>query len=747
MSGNEPEHPETIRSARKSLHNRADEFNPAQKPGPDCRAGKKAPVDFNGCFTKILSSIPDMISIQDPEMNILYSNWKGLAEVSPEKRILNTRCYKTYRGYDHICPDCRAVSVLESGEPFEQVVELPGGVFMDIRILPVQDNEGNIEYFIEWVRDVTSSRRRDEALKKQCSLMEGLINGIPDILAIQYPDHRIERYNLAGYKALNLSPEEVRNRKCYELIGRKKECDECATSRAVKSRKLESLKKYVPEMNAWLECRSNPIMDENGKIIYIVEQLRDITSQVEAEKALLESEERYRLIFEYSPLGIFQTDDKGIVTHCNDSFARIIGTSREDILGIDTLALPDKKASAQFRKALAGGSGYYEGEYVSVTSLKKTPVKGHISAIMDKNNQVLGCVGIFEDISSQVEYQRQLKHLNLHDQLTGLYNRAYFEDQLKVLSSRCEYPITIISFDVDEVRMINNTLGFERGDEYLKSCAAILRDSLRDHDVLARTGGDEFTALLAGIDHERGRKIIARIKSRLEIYNKKLEKDHIPLGMSMGMATADHSGQDLFAVFKEADEKMCRNKMTRDKRSKSKIVSALLAALDERDYITHGHAQRLEVLCLDLAEQLGLSRKQKEDLALLAKVHDLGKVGIPDSILFKPGPLTPEEWEVMRLHSEKGWRIAQASSDLADIADLILKHHERWDGKGYPLGLAGEEIPIECRILAIVDSYDAMTSQRPYKEAMPPEEALAEIRRCSGTQFDPNLVEMFLELV
>jgi HD-GYP domain-containing protein (c-di-GMP phosphodiesterase class II) len=128
-------------------------------------------------------------------------------------------------------------------------------------------------------------------------------------------------------------------------------------------------------------------------------------------------------------------------------------------------------------------------------------------------------------------------------------------------------------------------------------------------------------------------------------------------------------------------------------------------------------------------------------------VHDLGKVGIPDSILFKPGSLTGKEWEIMRQHPEKGYRIAQATTDLAGIADLILMHHERWDGHGYPLGLAGEEIPIECRILAIADSFDAMTNDRPYRKAMPVEEALAELEKCSGTQFDPQLVAAFLEIM
>ncbi|PKM80682.1 MAG: phosphohydrolase [Firmicutes bacterium HGW-Firmicutes-13] len=132
---------------------------------------------------------------------------------------------------------------------------------------------------------------------------------------------------------------------------------------------------------------------------------------------------------------------------------------------------------------------------------------------------------------------------------------------------------------------------------------------------------------------------------------------------------------------------------------------------------------------------------------LLAKVHDLGKVGISDKILFKKSKLTDDEWEIMKQHSEKGYRIAQSSPDLALVADLILRHHERWDGSGYPLGLKGEEIPIECRILAVVDAYDAMFNERPYNRVMTHEEAVAELRHCKGTQFDPVLVEELLAIV
>ena len=188
---------------------------------------------------------------------------------------------------------------------------------------------------------------------------------------------------------------------------------------------------------------------------------------------------------------------------------------------------------------------------------------------------------------------------------------------------------------------------------------------------------------------------------------------------------------------------MYREKMHQQNSGKSAVVKTLIRALEARDYITEGHCDRVQAELVLLAEAAGLPKNKISDLRLLAQFHDIGKVGVPDHILFKPQALTDEEWEWMRRHCEIGQRIAMASLDMAPIADWILKHHEWWNGQGYPLGLAGEAIPIECRMLAIVDAYDAMTNDRPYRKAMSRRRAMAELRRAAGSQFDPQLVELF----
>jgi len=303
----------------------------------------------------------------------------------------------------------------------------------------------------------------------------------------------------------------------------------------------------------------------------------------------------------------------------------------------------------------------------------------------------------------------------------------------------------MIVCDIDGLKIINDTLGHNTGDQLLINTGNILSECLAENDILCRIGGDEFVIILPGYNKESIDSLIDRIRVSIDEYNNSAQ---IPINISIGYSyREENSDLDTKQLFVEADNYMYRDKLHRGKSARSAIVQTLMTALEARDFITEGHAERMQTLVTKIAEALNLSDKTINELRLLGQFHDIGKVGIPDSILFKPGPLTQEEQKIIQRHSEIGARIAQSAPDLAPISDWILRHHEWWNGEGYPFGLKGEEIPLECRILAIADTYDSMTSDRPYRKALPHEAAIAEIKRCSGTQFDPVMVEKCLPVL
>ncbi len=348
------------------------------------------------------------------------------------------------------------------------------------------------------------------------------------------------------------------------------------------------------------------------------------------------------------------------------------------------------------------------------------------------------------DITERMQIQEKLEYLSLHDQLTGLYNRAYFQAELHKLSNRKYYPLTLISCDIDSLKLINDTFGHYTGDQQLIECAEIFKDSLRSEDVLARIGGDEFCVIMPNTDSESGEMILSRIRLNIERYNN--NNPLVPMSVSVGMVTTESQVTEAEELIKKADELMYRNKVYSSASATSTVLNNLIKLLDHKDNRNLGHIGRMKEYCRQLGEAARLDDKQMADLDLLAEFHDLGKVSIPDKILNKAGKLNDREWEEIQQHSEKGYRIARSSPEIARIADLILKHHERWDGTGYPLGLAGEEIPIECRILNIVDSFDVMTNKRPYAEVRSRENALEEIKDNAGTRYDPTLVKDFISI-
>ena len=537
-----------------------------------------------------------------------------------------------------------------------------------------------------------------------------------------------------------MPPEAGREKEEFEIQGIKSLL-EIAVVREGKLRRVLGFDSVKKEKN-WSE-------EQIALLRVVAEIVSNAVSRQRAEKALKISEAKYKEILDTIEEGYYEVDLAGKFTFLNDSLCRIFGYKKEQLISVNYKMLYRDTALfyEHFNRVYKTGQAEKAANLPIITGDKRDIIiEASIALKKDDTDLPVGFRGVVKDVTERKLHEEKLEYLSFHDQLTGLYNRAYFDNELNRLNNSRNYPITIIACDLDGLKLINDTLGHERGDRLLITCAVMLKEVLRSSEIVARVGGDEFVVILPQTDQKSGVLIVERIRERIEAYN--LKNSQLPLSISLGLATAEKSStKSLLETYKEADDLMYRDKMHKGAGAKSEIIKSLMAALGERDFITEGHARRLEELCRKVGEVVGLSQKQLSDLALLSQVHDLGKVGIPDRILFKEGPLNEDEWDIMKTHPEKGHRIASASSDLYGISDLILKHHEHWDGNGYPLGLFGENIPIECRILSLVDAYDAMTNDRPYRRAMSHEEGKDELRKNAGSQFDPRLVEIFLSII
>ncbi len=299
--------------------------------------------------------------------------------------------------------------------------------------------------------------------------------------------------------------------------------------------------------------------------------------------------------------------------------------------------------------------------------------------------------------------------------------------------------------DIDRLAAINDEAGFTAGDLLLTGAANLLRELAKPEDVLARTSGSEFVLLLPGSDSKAAyarRQMIQHAISRFNAGS----GQHL-LSMTIAYATRTSAKESLAKVISYAHEYLKHRKLLNKNSSQNAILTSIMAALYAKSQETEEHGERLARLTCKLGERLQLPAKQLDDLQLLAMLHDIGKIAVDDYILKKPGALSEDEWVEIRKHPEAGYQIAKSTLQLEHVAEYILYHHERWDGTGYPARLKGEQIPLLARMLALADAYDAMTVGRSYSQRLSWQEALVEIERCAGSQFDPQLAQMFVAMI
>ncbi len=334
-----------------------------------------------------------------------------------------------------------------------------------------------------------------------------------------------------------------------------------------------------------------------------------------------------------------------------------------------------------------------------------------------------------------------------HDELTRVNNRGSFLKEVEKWDASPQVPLSVIMGDINGLSLINERFGYQTGDKMLAETARIFGESCRKEDFLARIGDDEFCILLPRASAKTAQKICRQIYRKMDEYRNSREEGASIAGVSLGCHTRTPAGERIREMLTEASVHMNRHKLLEAQSVRNSIVSAIVSILYEKYGGTQEQLHRIERYSRELGAALDLSEAAIDELRLISILHDIGKVAISDKIINKNAKLTKEEKREIQNHPESGYRITQSIGEFKHISEYVLSHHEKWDGTGYPRKLRGEEIPLLSRIISIVDAYDAMTSKRPYREALPEEYAISEIKNCAGTQFDPRVARMFIEKV
>jgi diguanylate cyclase (GGDEF)-like protein/PAS domain S-box-containing protein len=588
----------------------------------------------------------------------------------------------------------------------------------------------------------------------QYNLFQMLIDNIPDYIYIKDRKNRFIMVNSAMADFFRKRPEDFIGKTDFDFdlqkIAKEYFKDD---SKVIKSNKpiIDKSEKVIRSgKEFWVSSSKIPWYGRNGNIMGTMGISRDITKRIQRTNSLLSKERNIiNAIMNSITDHIYFKDLQSRFIRINKAHSEAFGLKNpEEAIGktdFDFFSEDHaKQAYNDEQQIIATGKPAVDIEEKETFRDKKDRwVSTTKMPFYNEKGELIGTFGISRDITEKKKADEKIKYLSFHDVLTELYNRAFFEEELKRLDTERQLPITMVMGDANGLKLINDAYGHAKGDILLKRIADILKESFRKEDIISRWGGDEFISILPRTSAEDAKNIVKRIK---ELCNERGTSE-IPLSISFGISTKKSSSENIDDILKIAEEIMYKNKISDNRSIHENLVESLKENLKKGDYRSETRIKKMEEYALLIGKKLKLSNVKLEELSLLLNLHDIGKLALVDEIMAKRGRLTKEEWKIIKELPLIGYRIAESSPKLKPIAESILSHHEWYNGQGYPRGIKGDEIPILSRISFLINSYEAMTRDRSYRKRMTKKEAIEEIKRYSGTQFDPKVVKVFLEII
>lgn len=616
---------------------------------------------------------------------------------------------------------------------------------------PLYNEKKEIVGATAYARDITERVKKEHDLKmseeENRLLNEAMNQGIAlhDVIYDENGnaiDYRYVKVNDFYEKMTGLHREDLIGRRVSEVLPKTEKYWWDAFAEVAITRKPKRVINHSAELGKYYSISF--YSPKPNQVAGIVD---DVTDLIEVRNQLIESESRYKLLAEKSHTAIWEIDGQRNFLYVSPVVETLLGYSPDDMIGKmkyeDLYPMEDRDKSTERMFTFMNNPNSAEKlEQILITKEKKTIwVESYISPVLDHNGVIVKYRGSDKDITERRQHEDMIVYVNEHDHLTDLFNRRYFDRILDEIDRVENYPLSIIMGDLNGLKLINDAFGHAVGDVLLVEVSKILYTIFNPLGVVARLGGDEFGIILPRTSLDTANGFMIEAKKLIEKESVRGINRSISFGVACKMNLTP-----IEQTLVKAEDAMYANKLYETTSHRSDTIKTILQTLHEKNPREEAHSRRVSMICTEMGKVLGMSLDEQNLLNAISNLHDIGKIAMDETILNKPGKLDEQEWEIIKKHPDIGYRILSTSPEFADVAIDILSHHERFDGNGYPRGIKGNDIPLRARIIAIADAYDAMISLRTYRDPVSHKQAVQELIRCKNTQFDPELVDIFLRL-